>query len=99
MRVDVEEMRCGASLSYSAAWLADEAAGQLSRMAVHAEMFGSFPGAQSFCAAIGRTHGVQLDLLRHHETRLNTVGDQAHTAAAAFEDMETRNAQALRSAL
>lgn len=99
MRVDVEEMRCGASLSYSAAWLADEAAEKLSRTAVHVDVFGSFPDARRFGAAVGRTHGVQVSLLRYHETRLNTVGDQAHTAATAFEDMEARNAQALRCVL
>lgn len=99
MRVDVEEMRCGAGLSYSAAWLADEAAGQLSRMALHVNLFGSFAGAQSFGAAVRRAHEVQVDLLQHHEAQLNTVGDKAHTAATAFEDMEARNTQALLSVL
>jgi len=99
MRVDVEEMRCGASLTYGAAWLADEAAEQLSKVTVHADAFGAFPCAQSFSTVVERSHRAQVELLREHETRLNTVGDKAHTAAAAFVNMEERNAQALRSAL
>lgn len=99
MHVDVEEMRGGASLSYGAAWLADEAVGHLSRVFVRATVFGSFPAAQSFGSTVARAHGDQVGLLRRYESLLNTVGDNTHTAARAFEDMEARNAQALRSVL
>lgn len=99
MQVDVEEMRCGAGLSYAAAWLADEAAGVLSRSAVAADMFGAFPAAQKFGKTVERAHRAQVDLLHSHESRLNSVGDKAHTAATAFLNMEQRNAQALHSVL
>ena len=99
MQVDVEEMRSGANRSYSAAWLADEAAEHLSRMTLAANLFGAFPAARSFGAKLERTHRGQIDLLRRHQARLNTVGDNAHTAATAFEDMEDRNAEALHFVL
>lgn len=99
MHVDVEEMRCGAGLSYGAARLADEAVGVLSRATVAAGLFGAFPAAQNFGAMVGRAHRAQVDLLRNHESRLNSVGDKAHTAATAFVDMEQRNAQALHPVL
>lgn len=99
MQVDVEEMRCGASLSYAAAWLAYEAAGVLSRSTVSAGLFGAFPAARHFGAALQSTHRTQVDLLRRHESELNSVGDNAHTAATAFVSMERRNAQALHSML
>lgn len=99
MQVDVEEMRCGASLSYGAAWLADEAASVLSRSTVAAGLFGAFPAARHFGATLQRAHRAQVDLLRSHESQLNSVGDKAHTAAIAFVNMERRNAQALHSAL
>jgi len=99
MHVDIEEMRSGASLAYGAAWLAVDGAGQLSRSGLPANAFGRFAAAQSFGSALNQARSGHLKLLHSHEARLNALGDNAHTAAGAFVDMEERNAEALRTVL
>ena len=99
IRIDVNEMRSGANLSYGAAWLAMEGANRLSAMAVPAGVFGSLPVAHSFCSALSQTHRNHLKQLRDHEARLIVLGDKAHTTASVFVGMEERTAEALRAVL
>ncbi|CAN5859793.1 hypothetical protein BH09ACT7_BH09ACT7_19730 [soil metagenome] len=99
MFVEPAEMRAGANTSYNAAWLANEGATALARATVVSGMFGGFAAAQDFGTALGAAHSQHLSTLRQHEVWLGTVGDQAHTGASAFIDMDQRNSQALQAVL
>ena len=99
MQFDVAAMRSGANRSDNAAWLAMEAADQLSRAAVPAGIFGAVAAAESFCSAVDKTHSNHVERLRGQQNRLGVLGDKTHTTASAFLDMEGRNAEALRSVL
>lgn len=99
MQVDVDEMRSGANRSYNAANFALEGADQLNRVGAASGIFGGFPAAESFHAALSEAHSNHVDRLRDHENRLGVLGDKGHKTASVFIDMEERNAEALRSVL
>jgi hypothetical protein len=99
MRVDPDELRTGASQLYDAAGLAQEGAGKLSQVVTAKGIFGSFPSAESFHAAVSDAHQGHVTLLDEHQRRLGALGDKTHTAASAFVAMEDRNSRALREVL
>ena len=90
-------MRTGANRSYTAASLADEGAQTLARRHVSSGVFGGFAAAGDFEGILCEAHNQHVTHLRNHERRLGVLGDKAHVAASTFEDMEQRNAEALRA--
>lgn len=88
-------MRSGANRSYQAAWLAMDAAGQLSRATVQTGIFGDFPTAAAFSAGIRDAHRDHVARLTSHSTTLGTVGDEAHRAVCGFSELEERNTEEL----
>ena len=97
MDVNSDVMRAGANLSHSAADLAREAFEQLSVGTMTGGIFGNFSAAESFWAVARETHSNHLQRLRKHQNGLGVLGDKARRTANAFDELEGRNAAALRS--
>ena len=97
MHVDTENMRSGAQRSHQASDFAKDAADALSRVAVRTGIFGSFAAAQTFHTAVSDSHSNHLQSLRSRHTMLRSLGDRTQQTASIFDEMERRNASALRA--
>lgn len=97
MHVDTDTMRSGAQRSHQASEFVKNAAEELSRVAVRNGIFGSFAAAQTFHTAAIESHSNHLQSLRSRHTMLGALGDQAQRTASVFDEMEQRNAAALRA--
>lgn len=96
MHVNTDDMRAGADRSYRASDFAKDAADALSRATVRNGIFGSFAAADTFRAAMADNHSNHAERMRSHHTGLGVLGDKTHKTASVFEEMEERNAAALR---
>ena len=97
MHVDTAEMRSGADRSYRASDFANDAAEALSRVTVRPGIFGSFAAAGAFHTAVADNHSNHTDRMRSHHTGLGMLGDTTNKTASVFDEMEERNAAALRA--
>ena len=97
MHVDTDQMRSGADRSYQAADFAKDAVDALSQAGVGSGIFGSFAAADLFTRTLTESHSNHLAHLRSHQSGLVDVGVTAHRTASVFDEMEQRNAAALRS--
>lgn len=97
MNVDTDHMRSGADRSYSASDFAKDAADALSRVSVGTRIFGSFTAAKTFHTAVSDAHSNHTEGMRGHQDGLGGLGDKTYKTASVFDDMEERNAAALRS--
>ncbi len=97
MFVDTGMLHSGASASHEAGGYAQDGADHLSGTSVSGGIFGGFPAADNFGAAVGATHGFHVKLLQGHQENLSGLADTANTIAVAFTEMENQNAALLKA--
>jgi hypothetical protein len=99
MFVDTGALHTGANDSHRAGWCADDGANHLARKSLVVGMFGDFTTADTFHEAAAQAHTHHTAELRARQQTLSNVGDEARTVAAAFTEMEERNASKLKAVL
>ena len=97
MFVDTGLLHSGASSSHEAGGYARDGADHLSGASVGDGIFGGFPAADNFGAAVGAAHSSHVKLLQGHQQSLSSLGDNANTIAVTFTEMEDQNAALLKA--
>ncbi len=97
MHVDTDNMRLGAQASCQASEFAKDAVAELDRVGVQGGIFDSFAAARTFHIAVHDSHSNHIDSLRSTHAALGSLADRTRQTASAFDEMEERNASALRA--
>jgi pyruvate/2-oxoglutarate dehydrogenase complex dihydrolipoamide acyltransferase (E2) component len=97
MFVNTMMLHSGAAESHRAGSHADDGANHLARKSPVPGMFGDFATAAAFHEAVTQARTQHTAKLRAHQQTLSNVGDKARTVAAAFTEMDERNASKLKA--
>ncbi|OBI51757.1 DUF2563 family protein [Mycobacterium sp. E787] len=92
MFVDTDLLHAGADQSHRAGGHAQEGVDRLSRAPLASGMFGAFPAAATFHAAVTAAREQHVNNLQAHQETLTGLGHNAHYAANAFTNVDDRNA-------